>query len=102
MEIFWYCIRFIIFSLEPKKCITYYTISFLILRIAKLKGITSDRPPDPDAEKTKKSKRKSKDCENIDDGKYIDYKGMLRSYHDIFLFCSMVIVDMVKQRSDIL
>lgn len=43
-------------------------------KIAKLKGITTDRPPDPDAEKTKKSKRKSKDCENIDDGKYIDYK----------------------------
>lgn len=52
----------------------YYVIIF---RIAKLKGITSGPPSEcgEDAEDVKKSKRKSKDCENNEDEKYIDYKG---------------------------
>jgi hypothetical protein len=44
-------------------------------RIAKLKGITSGPPSEcGDDEKPKASKRSSKDCENKDGDKYIDYK----------------------------
>jgi len=54
-----------------------YIYYVTIFRIAKLKGITSGPPsPSPsEAEDIKKSKRKSKDCENNEDEKYIDYKG---------------------------
>lgn len=45
-------------------------------RIAKLKGITSGPPSEcgDDDEKPKDSKRNSKNCENKDDEKYINYK----------------------------
>ena len=49
----------------------------LLCRIAKLKGITSGPPSEcgDDDEKPKDSKRSSKNCENKDDEKYINYKG---------------------------
>ena len=49
----------------------------LFYRIAKLKGITSGPPSEcgDDNEKPKDSKRSSKNCENKDDEKYINYKG---------------------------
>ena len=49
----------------------------IFYRIAKLKGITSGPPSEcgDDDEKPKDSKRSSKNCENKDDEKYINYKG---------------------------
>ena len=64
--------------MTKKKFLIYCTILFLIFRIAKLKGITSGPPSEcGDDEKPKQSKRSSKNCENTEGVKFIDYKGML-------------------------
>ena len=46
--------------------------------MAKLKGITSGPPSECGDEKPKDSKRSSKNCENKEDEKYIDYKGSFK------------------------
>ena len=56
---------------------TYYEIP-IIYRMAKLKGITSGPPSECGDEKPKDSKRSSKNCENKEDEKYIDYKGSFK------------------------